>query len=438
MRSAFRVITLFVLGTFLLHFFGVFAQKVLPTPLGIGRYFPVSYGTPRVPTTQQIAIAIAVVAAFVGAKRFLLRRVPVRYGFVAAAAVGCLAILGTTTTQGITRGFVYPIAGREPRAGGQQYWHDVETQQINTNQNATRFVRNFAVIQPTLKEHARTHPPGAVLLFAFLRYATRSHAGIAAVILCVMSVALTAYGFALLDAPPDAILLYCILPAAQIYGCATLDALIAGLLLIAVAAHSRGGRYTTIAISAFFAASWLTFGVVWAVPVLFVAEWVHTRRFVRTLILLAVTGMVLAALRPAAGFDYLAAFRFASHNENPHGFRLLANPANYLATRIEDVAELAFFAAPFALAAAARGAKVLRTANPAQAIICAAAGATLLALFLSGAFRTGETARACLFVYPFLILPALAGTQSDSDRKVLIVGTFLTGAVLQCIGFYFW
>jgi hypothetical protein len=63
---------------------------------------------------------------------------------------------------------------------------------------------------------------------------------------------------------------------------------------------------------------------------------------------------------------------------------------------------------------------------------------SLLLLFLAGAYRTGETARACLFLYPLLALVAAHAPPSERDRETFVIATFCVSAVLQCAGFYFW
>jgi len=67
---------------------------------------------------------------------------------------------------------------------------------------------------------------------------------------------------------------------------------------------------------------------------------------------------------------------------------------------------------------------------------------TLLAMFATGAFRTGETARACLFIYPYLLLPVAAQLdhqQPDaSDRRLLVWLVFGQTLLMQTFGGYFW
>ncbi|MBC8137272.1 MAG: hypothetical protein H8F28_15440 [Fibrella sp.] len=472
LRRLLLLLFAFLAAVFLAQGLAQWVQAISPTPLGIGKWFPVAYGHPRTPSGTQMTGAALSIAGFVGAIR-VLSRIPERHRYAVAALIGFLAILGTTATHGTERGFVHPVAGRDPRAKPAQYWHDAEAQHITTGEDALRFVREYGDRQPTLAEHGRTHPPGAVLLFALLRQGSGNRPALPAVMVCLISVALIAAGFHRAGAPPFAVVLFCVLPAVQVYFCATLDAIIAGLLFLAVVggratappatpspSGGRGGarRDTTNDASpahllplslrrergwqgviAFLAASFLTFGVIWVVPVLFAVEIARTRRFPwRTAVLLLAVALFYVALRVFLGFDYFAAFRFASANENPDGFRLFVNPVEYLATRLENIADLLFFAGPFALWAAWRGFPMARRDASPVWVMFVAGAASLLLLFLAGAYRTGETARACLFLYPLVTLVAAHAPLSERDRETLLIATFCTAVAVQCAGFYFW
>ncbi|MBC7805108.1 MAG: hypothetical protein H7145_03050 [Akkermansiaceae bacterium] len=473
LRRQLLLLFVFLFAVFVAHQIAQWGQNVSPIPLGIGRWFPVSYGHPRIPSFLQATVALLSVVGFAGAVRFL-PHLPERRRYGVAALIGFLSILATTATHGTERGFAHPVAGREPRAAPIQYWHDAEAQRITTGAGALRFVRDYRTVQPTLAEHGRTHPPGAVLFFALLRQASGNRPALAAVVVCLIAVTLVAVGFRHAGAPPFVLLLFCALPAVQVYFCATLDAVIAGLLFIAVTAvrvsppapnaggdgghraellrstgdrppafypappaMGAGGLWKTFL--ALLAASFLTFGVVWVVPVLFAVETAQTRRFpwrsVSSLLAVALCYSVLYAL---TGFDYFVAFRFASVNENPDGFRLLVSPPEYVATRLENIADFLFFAGPFALWAAWRGLSAARREDFLVWVMFVAGVASLALLFLAGAYRTGETGRACLFLYPLLALVAARHPLSDRDRETLLIATFGVSAALQCAGFYFW
>ena len=421
----------FALCAAALHGAAGWAQSVSPVALGVSKWFPVSYGHPRTPQTGQVAVTLLGVAGFVVGLR-LLPRVPERFRHAVATLIGMLCILCTTGAHGMERGFAHPIAGRDPHAKPAQYWHDAANQNLRTGADALRFVQNYAAIQPTLGEHGRTHPSGAVLLFALLRQVTGNRPALAAVLLCAVSAGLAGWGFARAGASPHAVLLFCALPAVQVYFCATLDALVCGLLFVALTRRRAG----TVAL---LIASFLTFGAVWVVPVLLAVEVSQTRRVPwRTLIVLAATGIGYMVLYAATGFDYGATFRWASHSENPHGFRLLANPLSYVATRLENVADLLFFGGAFLPWAVWHGLPTARRESFTAWAAFGAGVASLCLLFLAGAYRTGETARACLFLYPLAVCVADAAPLSTRARETLLIATVALSGVIQCAGFYFW
>ena len=68
--------------------------------------------------------------------------------------------------------------------------------------------------------------------------------------------------------------------------------------------------------------------------------------------------------------------------------------------------------------------------------------ATLAAMLLTGAFRTGETARCCLFVYPFLFFAVVRyigrSALTRRDETVLLLVVFAQTVCMQMFGFYFW
>jgi hypothetical protein len=65
---------------------------------------------------------------------------------------------------------------------------------------------------------------------------------------------------------------------------------------------------------------------------------------------------------------------------------------------------------------------------------------TVAAMLLSGAMKVGEAARICLYLFPYLLLPAVAaldGQGPSAWRRVpaLVLGQSL---LMQLFGFYQW
>ena len=66
---------------------------------------------------------------------------------------------------------------------------------------------------------------------------------------------------------------------------------------------------------------------------------------------------------------------------------------------------------------------------------------TLLGMFLVGAWRTGETARACAFIYPFLLFPVAKLLDVDSTKNArlqLASLVILQTVVMQSLGTFHW
>jgi len=62
--------------------------------------------------------------------------------------------------------------------------------------------------------------------------------------------------------------------------------------------------------------------------------------------------------------------------------------------------------------------------------------AMLLAMFLSGAFKTGETARCALFIYPYIML-AFRKANARSLKDLIVLAGLQT-VVMQLAGDYAW
>ena len=395
--------------------------------------WPASVFDPRVPRVLDLAFAALTVFAFE-----LLRRRLQRDEGPLAPSLGAVAIvLFSTATQGLPRGFERPIAGLTDEGKGMQYFHD-----------AARFtdigdaLARWNALQPTLETHGRTHPPGAVILALLVPHPALLGLLWLALSTFVASLALhrlVSGFFGDRRLASTGVLLFATLPAVQIYFGSTLDAVLAAILMaaLAMAASKPAAARSAVTGLLLAAAGFLSFGAWILVPTVFALEWAQHKTMKGSLLALVVMVLSLAALR-VFGFDYLASFRTASHLENPDGFRLLVDPIEYLATRVEDVAELVFFLGPAVLLATVRSRGSLM-AVPRTVVLVAVT--SLVAAFLTGAFRTGETARACLFVTPLLLLPVLAHLHQRPDpasRDLLLRGTLGFGLVLQLVGDWFW
>jgi len=362
---------------------------------------------------------------------------------------GFVFVLCTNLIHGPRYGLVHPQLGDQWVRGDvlPQYYHDAE--QITS---AGDFLRQFESRQQELTCHAQTHPPGAVLLYyALMR--TVGHPAAISLAIAVLSVGLSGvFLYRLLARDLDrrtcgyVTLLFLLIPSTAIYYCATLDALIAGCFLGTVyfMGHPRWPWCLAGSVFWLFCASFLTFGACFLLPVMAGFEWTTRNSLGRSAAAILGTCLLYLLVYLACGFDYLGSFAVASALENPQGFRLSSEPVSYLVTRLENVITILVFFGPFLLVLSLRGWRTMRRTRvlPAPFALTNLAVVTLLAMFLAGTFRTGETARACLFIYPYLTFPVAAFLQQgpcrESDKRTLLWLVFGQTIAMQTFGGYFW
>lgn len=362
-----------------------------------------------------------------------------------------LILLGNLMQGGLDAAFYRPIYGAYLGLST-QYYHDAAL-----ISDWRGWLEHFNEIQPLLNIHARTHPPFAVLLhyslagcgpnpFETIAYPFIFLSAISVVLLRQMPRACGC------DVPTSnkLALLYACLPAANIYSAVSLDAVITtfcclfflGMALIETRGFSP--RALLYCITGFTGANLLSFGGRFlAAFVLVFGIWTLWKNKRPGLLLaLGICSiffiLLCTALRLGTDYDHLRAFLTASRLENPHGFYALAQPASYIWTRIENLCELALFLGlPILvlLPNIRRATATTRLQDFARAApVC---GILVLAsMFLAGAYRSGETARACLFLYPLLLLPCAALNQRL--LTALFIATAAQTAVMQTFGDYFW
>ena len=396
---------------------------------------------------RDVIVAAAVVLAFFLVFRFLEAK---RFDIKLVILSGVLLISGLTFIHGIDIGFYAPVAG-DAQSGvlvpysleGQEYYHDALT-----ITDPMDFLRRYNEIQPTLHRHAHTHPPGAVLTFYFLEKILRDPA-IIAIVIMLLALVPTAYFFYRLlvteiadETARYVSFLLVLLPAVQIYYLASIDAVVAALLTatLYLFCFGKGAKSFLGAAAALTASFLLTFVSLFILPVLIGFELIVKRRLKRSAVLIGVVAAVHLLLYFVFGYNAWQSFRTASLFENPNGFMLFVEPANYLFTRLEDIAEIIFFFGPFLAILCVRGFKDLK--NKPLKILTALACATLLGMFVTGAWRTGETARACLLLYPFLLFPVayyLNDREVDSRHRLQLASlVFLQAIGMQTFGNYHW
>lgn len=410
-------------------------------------YWPIGIGYPRLPHWTALPVAaLCLVVLYHGLR--ILERTGFRQRDV--IGLGLVLILGTTLMQGWTyqlgwdAGFVNPISGEGQ--GGIQHYHDALK-----IEDPIALMRDYVARQPTLLEHSRTHPPGAVLTMyvlskLFVRPALMSVTiAIASVLLFATFLRSLVSRFLHDERLSGYVtLLALLIPAVQIYFAASLDALIAGLALGAVCLGTGKANTTNLAGACvcLLMLSFLTFAALFVIPVLVGYELWKRRALWRSLLIITGVALVYWAIDSIVGFNYVECFRTAARLENPAGWRLLTDPVSYVFTRLEGVAEITLFFGPFLTILAIRGFRGSGATLTDQKKLAWLGVAALAAMFLTGAFRTGETARACLFIYPYLLLPVaewLGSIDTDArERKILAGGVFAQTVLMQMFGAYFW
>ena len=408
------------------------------------RYWPIGVFFPRIPpyigfpSPVHILTGLAALVLFLVALSVLPRA---DYRPLLVSAFSGVLLLTTTLTHGWQFGLVRPSAAA-PNVGPDYY------QDALAITNPLAFISDFNVAQPDLSVHSRTHPPGAVLTFYLLQRLTRDP-GMISIVIAGLAVGLTALFLRkLLSTEFDLrtvgriLFLFFLIPSVQIYYAATVDALLAPLIVgscLALILESRW--WLLVSVACLLLASFLSFGFVFVLPVLLAFDIWRFRAPWRTGVLFLSLVLFYVFLDALLRFSYPSSFLTAAHLENPQGFRLIAQPADYLMSRIEDVAEIAVFFGPFLLIMLVSGLAALKPRRP-LTTLSALAIFNLFLVFLSGAYQTGETARGALFIYPFLILPVAERVARDDmthmDYARLAGLVFLQTLLMQLVGDYWW
>ncbi|WP_415407834.1 hypothetical protein ACLHDG_04700 [Sulfurovum sp. CS9] len=356
-----------------------------------------------------------------------------------------LIVLGNMSLGNMELAFVNPIAG-----GDLQYYHDAI--KIDSWQN---WLSTFNSAQESLLCHAKTHPPGALLIEKLFFTISKSPIWISVVFLFLSSISIVLIYKIFIELGKDKIfsnkmaLLYAVIPSVNIYSLATLDAVIAMLVNIVVLGviiimesqqKQRLIIWGVLSAASISLVSLLTFASIylWGVIGVFSFYLFYFYSNKKILILLSISFILFLGtilfLDQVYDYNYVESFFTASRLENPHGFMLFSEPLNYFATRIEDIFEIAIFLSLGVTAVLTTIKHKLQ--NNLYIILSLIAISMLLLMFLSGAYRTGETARACLFIVSFILI--FLKDIPNSLLTSLISFAALQTILMQILGFYFW
>lgn len=358
-----------------------------------------------------------------------------------------LIVLGNLIQGGFDAGFCQPFV-----KGHDEYYDDAV--KIANWQN---WLREFNQIQPALQTHSQTHPPLAVLIHYWplqlpggLTTLSLGFVFISSTSILLLCRILQSFGIDRMRAAQFGVL-YAVLPAVNIYCAVSLDGVILtcatmallGIVLLIRENNLRLGVPVFLLGLGFTNA--LTFGALflWLVAAIFAfIQWHRFRQCHLAMALLIAVAIGVGAhflLLNCCNYNHVQALRTASHLENPGGFRGFAEPIRFIGSRITDMAELAVFLSLGVLAVLVRRSR----SNSMEAnrsrdgdFYGATACAVLVIMFLTGAYKTGETARACLFFYPYAMLLLLNEPPLMVRSLTLFAG--LQTAFMQFIGDYHW
>jgi len=438
LRSLVIALLAMVVAVLALHFTCLaFWPKPELDPHNLSDFYPLSVFRLRLPKPYQLGVAAVFAVVFAAAWPSLARdRAKLSWTIVGGLAFAVLSSL----LHGFRFGLDYPTATSGD--SGIEYYHDAIL-----IPGPLWLIEHYNAIQFELLEHARTHPPGPVLLYWALFKLFRYPAAIS-IAVCALSLALTLPNLRRLwllsfdDVPPGALALFSILPGMLVYGLATVDAPIAALFLGALVAFvDDSRRHSWLAAALWlFAALFFTFGALFLLPVLVGFELVRRRSLARSLRVLGLTLAFFVLLKLGLGFDWWRAFWKAAAMENEQGFLLLVSTKRYVWYRLGAVAEIALFFSPFMALLWWRGRAMLKRESKDAWAIAWLGPASLGCMLLAGALKIGEAARVCLFILPYLSLPALAAWQALDERARGRVAYAMVayGMALQLFGFYQW
>jgi len=364
------------------------------------------------------------------------------------SAAFALLIAGNLMQGSVTEALLDPFT-----IGDKQYYH--QALMIN---NAVEWLSHYNALQTGMLTHSRTHPAFATLVHYFLlncESGNPSWLSISFVIVSGLTIPLIynimrEIGVAQLNSGLFSVLL-AVMPAFNIYGVVSIDGVIATTVCMclfgSILITNRG--LTTAGLVALgiglTIVNLLTFAGTFIIALIFIlgvkdaflyknygmlASWLVSVMFLT---------IILVGSYLFLSYNHAEAFLTASSLENPDGFLLIADPIRYILTRVECVSEILFMLSFGVLSLFfSREMLCLKIFDIRNRNTCIplAGGSVLLLMFLSGAYKTGETARACLFIYPFIII-----LLRKVERRYLLMLIALCGIqtmIMQMFGAYFW
>ena len=359
-----------------------------------------------------------------------------------------LLFTGNLLQGGIEKAFIDPFM-----LGAKQYFH--QSQLIGTS--GLEWLSSFNSEQLSFNVHAKTHPPFATLLHYYLfKLVGNNMLLFSLIISMIVSLSIPLIYYAMREAGIKKnncglfSILFSTIPAFNIYGVVCLDGIIATTFMLALygiirVTMRRGDLYGTIFISlGLVLSNMLTFSGTFLLASIFVtgtlfhylnndSNLIKSYMFAATILL-----VLVLVFQYNYNYNHFTAFITASKIENPSGYFLFADPINYFITRTENISEILFFLSFGILAVIIKTFKQSMQTfhNNSVDLIMLSGIAVVILMFITGAYKTGETARACLFIYPylFLIIRNIPAKYITSLVALSGIQTFL----MQISGSYYW
>lgn len=363
---------------------------------------------------------------------------------------GCflLIIFGNLMQGGFEQGFLRPFDG--------------STQYLTVAldiPNVREWLANFNANQHLLNLHTKTHPPFAVLIHDFFLVILNYHvknmvmafAATALLTVPLLMLILRIFGVDV-QRRKLILLLFAVIPAVNIYSIACLDSVVMtsstifllGVVILLKKPNFKIWGFLLMASGLVFSMA-LNYGAIYLLGVGALAALYDLFFNKRKLVLIGLGISVLAFIAFVGFFstfyhyNYIESFLLSSKMENPDGFRLFSDPQRYWLSRFEDISEIAFFLSFGVLSVFCSKVPKLNKTDFTQGsakLVMAIGVVVLLLVLFTGAYQTGETARACLFIFPYLMLGLTEIRDETFPILILIAGT--QTAIMQMIAGYFW
>jgi len=426
------------------------------------------WGTFSLPTLSELLFFAIIILAFILIIQYYYGKKPRNLNIYGIVLFGTLLIIFTNLISGWNSGIVSAIG-----SNGEIYTDAIQIV------NPITFISEFETLQDSLSVHARTHPPGAVLII-YLLYILFNSPGIIAITICVISSLLSAYflngifkRFFKGEIPKYMVFLYLLLPAIQVYYLANIYAIVSTLIIGVIYFYLHEEKIISIigSIICVFLASFISFMALFIVGCLVIYEMLNLRSkgyFKRVkfmsrdgikailrdsqrllIIIIGIIG-IYGVLLFALGFNYINSFLTAMAAETSQGWELISNPFEYFTTRIKNIMDILMFFGPVLIVLFHKGFKSLKENKSTNELstqlfhLVIASIITLLVIFILGAYDHGETARAAGFIYPFLLIPVAFYLSEYNDRipkfemGLLLIVVFGQAIFMQLIGNYVW